>query len=133
MQIPEALQILKRAKDEDFRSRPSYAQVCWLDEEIYEMQLSEQDKASPTPPFELQKLRKLHEDWMRKGLNLFGKADASLHVLKSHLEFVLKRNARCLNIGSDTETSPSRDEKLVCICRSIEVGRMVTCGLCLER
>ena len=89
---------------------------------------------------------------MRKGKKLFGKANAPLHILRSHMEYVLERNKDCFDIHSDKprlpaepasrEPSPSdgklhswedpRFREVFCICRRTEAGMMIECELCHE-
>ncbi|TLD31105.1 hypothetical protein PspLS_02479 [Pyricularia sp. CBS 133598] len=136
-----------RCRNADHRKRPMYAEVCEIMKKVEELQ----HKPNGTP--ELEKEQRRHEDWMRKGKKLFGKTNAPLHILKSHLEYVLERNSDCFDIGHDKprvpaepasrEPSPDAEPKLhrwedprfrevFCICRRTEAGMMIECELCHE-
>jgi histone demethylase JARID1 len=142
----QIISLCERSKDEDFTKRPKYAEVRETMERLAEL------NSKPNGTLDLEKEQKRHEDWMRKGKKLFGKANAPLHILKSHMEYVLERNLDCFDINTDKprlpaepasrEPSPS-DEKLhswedprfrevFCICRRIEAGMMIECELCHE-
>jgi histone demethylase JARID1 len=88
---------------------------------------------------------------MRKGKRLFGKSNAPLHILKSHLEYVLERNSDCFDIDHDTPRHPGepnsretsvepgssklddgKTRQVFCICRRVEAGMMIECELCHE-
>lgn len=107
----------------------------------------------PNGTLDLEKEQKRHEDWMRKGKKLFGKANAPLHILKSHMEYVLTRNKDCFDVDNDKprlpaepasrEASPADDGKMptwedprfkevFCICRRQEAGMMIECEICHE-
>ncbi|KAM3069046.1 hypothetical protein ACMFMG_004225 [Clarireedia jacksonii] len=136
----------ERSKDPDFTKRPKYAEVRQTMEELSAL------GSKPTGTLDLEKEQKRHEDWMRKGKKLFGKANAPLHILKSHMEYVLERNTDCFDISQDKprlpaepasrEPSPSTEKlhswedprfrEVFCICRRIEAGMMIECELCHE-
>ncbi|KAG9236526.1 PLU-1-like protein-domain-containing protein [Amylocarpus encephaloides] len=138
--------LCQRSKDEDFTNRPKYVEVRLTMEQLTEL------NSKPNGTLELEKEQKRHEDWMRKGKKLFGKANAPLHILRSHMEYVLERNLDCFDINSDKprlpaepasrEPSPSeakvhswedpRFREVFCICRRIEAGMMIECELCHE-
>ena len=102
--------------------------------------------SKPPGAGELEKEIKRHEDWMRRGKRLFGKANAPLHILKSHMVEVRDRNLHCLSLDdkprmpvepSSRANSPEEQEAfwsrdLFCICRKPELGMMIECDLCHE-
>jgi len=136
-----------RSRDADYCNRPKYTEVVEIIKKIDELQ------AKPPGTLDLEKEQKRHEDWMRKGKKLFGKTNAPLHILKSHMEYVLDRNLDCLDITHDKprlpaepasrEPSPDtsgkvhrwedpRFREVFCICRRTEAGMMIECELCHE-
>ncbi|KAK4189147.1 Lid2 complex component lid2 [Podospora australis] len=136
-----------RTQNPDHRKRPKYAEVADVMKKIEEL------NAKPTGTHDLEKEQKRHEDWMRKGKKLFGKTNAPLHILKSHMEYVFDRNVDCFDIVHDKprvpaepasrEPSPSEGDKtnrwddpkfreVFCICRRTEAGMMIECELCHE-
>lgn len=142
----QILSLYERSRNEDSTKRPKYAEVRETMENLAEL------NSKPQGTIDLEKEQKRHEDWMRKGKKLFGKANAPLHILKSHMEYVLERNVDCFDINSDKprlpaepasrEPSPSeqklhswedpRFREVFCICRRIEAGMMIECELCHE-
>ncbi|KAE8446574.1 hypothetical protein EG329_011906 [Mollisiaceae sp. DMI_Dod_QoI] len=138
--------LVERSRNEDFTKRPRYTEVRETMEQLAEL------NSKPNGTLDLEKEQKRHEDWMRKGKKLFGKANAPLHILKSHMEYVLERNIDCFDIMTDKprmpaepasrEPSPSeaklhswedpRFREVFCICRRIEAGMMIECELCHE-
>ncbi|KAL5338102.1 PLU-1-like protein-domain-containing protein [Aspergillus crustosus] len=146
------IQILyEKSKDPDFSNRPKYKEVRELMESLEEL------NSRPTGAVDLEREQKRHEDWMRKGKKLFGKANAPLHILKSHMEYVEKRNSYCFDL-EDRFRPPvepaSRDNSpeglnpppqphywngqsmakrdVFCICRHSEAGMMIECEICGE-
>ncbi|KAK0739390.1 PLU-1-like protein-domain-containing protein [Apiosordaria backusii] len=137
----------RRLNSPDYRQRPKYGEMADVMKKIEELQ------AKPSGIHELEKEQKRHEDWMRKGKKLFGKTNAPLHILKSHMEYVLDRNMDCFDFVHDKprvpaepqsrEPSPSEKERtnrwddpkfreVFCICRRTEAGMMIECELCHE-
>lgn len=137
----------QRSRDSEYRNRPKYAEVAEIMKKIDEIQ------AKPPGTLDLEKEQKRHEDWMRKGKKLFGKTNAPLHILKSHMEYVLDRNLDCLDITNDKPRTPvepasrepspdtsgkvhrwedPRFREVFCICRRTEAGMMIECELCHE-
>lgn len=108
--------------------------------------------SKPNGTIDLEKEQKRHEDWMRKGKKLFGKANAPLHILKMHLQYVEKKNSYCFDLEdrcrppvepASREASPdaeahnwtgsrSKKKDVFCICRQQEAGLMIECELCHE-
>ena len=101
---------------------------------------------------QLEKARKLADDWIRAGKRLFGKSNAPLHILALHLEYVFQRNEAALTLdekprppiepnsrgNSPVEVNsiyehdtPSRPNAF-CICRLPEAGLMIECEICHE-
>ncbi|POR33792.1 Lid2 complex component lid2 [Tolypocladium paradoxum] len=141
----QILDITERCRNKDFNKRPRYAEIVELSKKLDDL------NSKPNGTLDLENERKRHEDWMRKGKKLFGKSNAPLHILKSHLEYVLERNADCFDVDHDTprlpgepvsrEASPEqgttrwedpRSRQVFCICRRIEAGMMIECELCHE-
>jgi len=143
----QIISLCERSRDEDFSKRPKYSEVRETMDRLTEL------NSKPNGTLDLEKEQKRHEDWMRKGKKLFGKANAPLHILKSHMEYVLERNVDCFDINSDKprlpaepasrEPSPSvggqlhswedpRFREVFCICRRTEAGMMIECELCHE-
>ncbi|KAH7191878.1 PLU-1-like protein-domain-containing protein [Fusarium flagelliforme] len=141
----QIVDLTTRCHDPDFRKRPKYGEVVEIQKKLEEL------NSKPNGTLDLENERKRHEDWMRRGKKLFGKSNAPLHILKSHLEYVLERNIDCFDIEHDTprmpgepvsrEVSPepgankwddSRSRQVFCICRKIEAGMMIECERCHE-
>ncbi|PWY79630.1 PLU-1-domain-containing protein [Aspergillus heteromorphus CBS 117.55] len=141
-----------RSRDPDIQKRPMYKEVRELMESVEEL------NSRPTGAIDLEREQKRHEDWMRKGKKLFGKANAPLHILKSHMEYVEKRNSYCFDLEdrcrppvepSSRDNTPdgllestsvpsmwgggkSRKRDVFCICRHSEAGMMIECEVCHE-
>lgn len=140
----QILDITERCRHPDFRKRPKYNEVVDVTKKLDDL------NSKPNGTLDLENERKRHEDWMRKGKRLFGKSNAPLHILKSHLEHVLERNLDCFDTEHDTprlpaepvsrEQSPdetkgpeeNRHRQVFCMCRKIEAGMMIECELCHE-
>ncbi|KKK14501.1 PHD transcription factor (Rum1) [Aspergillus ochraceoroseus] len=144
--------LYERSKDPDFRNRPKYKEIRELMDSLEEL------NSRPTGAIDLEREQKRHEDWMRKGKKLFGKANAPLHILKSHMEYVEKRNSYCFDLEdrfrppvepASRDNSPdnllennhvapmwgsgqSRARDVFCICRHSEAGMMIECEICRE-
>lgn len=140
--------LYQRSKDSDFRKRPLYKDVRDVMESLTEL------NSKPNGTIDLEREQKRHEDWMRKGKKLFGKANAPLHILKMHMQYVEKKNSYCFDLEDrcrppveppSRETSPdgaldsthmwggkSRKKDVFCICRQSEAGMMIECELCHE-
>lgn len=139
-----------RLRHEDFRTRPKYTELSEV------MKMLDDLQSKPSGTLDLEKEQRRHEDWMRKGKKLFGKTNAPLHILKSHMESVLERNVDCFDITRDKprlpaepasrEPSPDKEKatggvyrwddpkfrEVFCICRKVEAGMMIECELCHE-
>ncbi|CAD6457637.1 17ec019e-bb7a-4aab-b211-e186bd499c50 [Sclerotinia trifoliorum] len=142
----QIVSLYDRCRDPDYMKRPAYAEVAVLQKELQGL------GSKPSGTLDLEKEIKRHEDWMRKGKKLFGKANAPLHILKQHMEYVMERNVDCFDISQDKprlpaeplsrEPSPSNDKlhswedprfrEVFCICRRVEAGMMIECELCHE-
>jgi [histone H3]-trimethyl-L-lysine4 demethylase len=141
----QIIDLNERSHQRDYRKRPRYAEVVDIMKKIEDLQ------SKPHGTLDLEKEQKRHEDWMRKGKRLFGKSNAPLHILKSHMEYVLDRNQDCFDITHDkprlpaepASREPSPEQKLhrwedprfrevFCICRRVEMGMMIECELCHE-
>ncbi|KAG6040071.1 hypothetical protein E4U41_001412 [Claviceps citrina] len=140
----QVMEITERCQSSNFRERPKYSEVIDILRNLEEL------NSKPSGTLDLENERKRHEDWMRKGKKLFGKSNAPLHILKSHLEYVLERNADCFDVENDTPRLPAepvsrevtpeqgatrfgdRSRQVFCICRKVEAGMMIECELCHE-
>ncbi|QSZ31224.1 hypothetical protein DSL72_000787 [Monilinia vaccinii-corymbosi] len=142
----QIVSLYERCRDPDFTKRPAYSEVAVLQKELQGL------GSKPSGTLDLEKEIKRHEDWMRKGKKLFGKANAPLHILKQHMEYVMERNLDCFDITQDKprlpaeplsrEPSPSNDKlhswedprfrEVFCLCRRVEAGMMIECELCHE-
>ena len=139
----QIITLVERSRDQDFRKRPMYVEVRDVVKGLEEL------NGKPHGTADLERELKRHEDWMRKGKKLFGKANAPLHILEQHMRTVEETNSFCFD-ENDTfrppvepasrEASPSgpveeatlgEDEKPVfCICRKPEAGLMIECEIC---
>ena len=144
--------LYERSRDPDFRQRPPYKEVRELIESLEGL------NSRPMGAIDLEREQKRHEDWMRKGKKLFGKANAPLHILRAHMEYVEKRNSYCFDLEDryrppvepasrdNTPDGPlehnpsgfwgaggkSRKRDVFCICRHSEAGMMIECEVCHE-
>ncbi|KAI1823001.1 PLU-1-domain-containing protein [Xylaria intraflava] len=144
----QVVDLIERTQDPDYTKRPKYAEVAEVMRKVDAL------NSKPAGTLDLEKEQRRHEDWMRKGKKLFGKTNAPLHILKSHMDYVHDRNLDCFDIVSDKPrlpaepasraTSEERDQRssrtwddsssreVFCICRRIEAGLMIECELCHE-
>ncbi|KAI1176109.1 PLU-1-domain-containing protein [Nemania sp. FL0916] len=144
----QVVDLTERSRNSDYTKRPQYAEVAEVMRKVDDL------NSKPAGTLDLEKEQKRHEDWMRKGKKLFGKTNAPLHILKSHMDYVYDRNLDCFDIASDKPrlpaepasraTSEERDQQpsrkwddptfreVFCICRRIEAGLMIECELCHE-
>jgi [histone H3]-trimethyl-L-lysine4 demethylase len=141
----QIVDLTNRSQDPDITKRPKYSEVTEICKKLEEL------NSKPNGTIDLENERKRHEDWMRKGKKLFGKSNAPLHILKSHLEYVLERNGECFDIEHDTPRVPGepvsreatpedgqerpsdgKSRQVFCICRRVEMGMMIECELCHE-
>ncbi|KAJ5563000.1 hypothetical protein N7535_002554 [Penicillium sp. DV-2018c] len=143
--------LYEKSKDPELKNRPKYKDIRDLMESLEHL------TSRPIGAIDLEREQKRHEDWMRKGKKLFGKANAPLHILKSHMEYVAKRNSYCFDLEdsyrppvepSSRDNSPegllenssnpnmwgpkSRKRDVFCICRHSEAGMMIECEVCHE-
>jgi histone demethylase JARID1 len=139
--------LYERTKEPDIRKRPWYREVRDVMQSLEELQ------SKPAGTIDLEKEQKRHEDWMRRGKKLFGKANAPLHILGQHMEIVNDRNVACFDLadtprgpvepssransptaeGMDRSTDGSNSSRDVfCVCRRPEAGMMIECELCHE-
>lgn len=137
--------LVQRSKDPDFRKRPHYREMKEVMDALDELQ------SKPHGTIDLERESKRHEDWMRRGKKLFGKANAPLHILLQHMSTVDNRNKSCFDLTDKprgpvepssragtpedgvhhTEGSTSSRD-VFCICRKPEAGMMIECELCHE-
>ena len=137
--------LCEKSKDPDFRQRPKYKEVNDILENLSEL------NSKPTGTIDLENMKKRHENWMRKGKKLFGKANAPLHILHQHMNDVAEHNSFCFDLadkprmpvepatrentpadgGQDIEGTSS-EKNVFCMCRQPEAGMMLECELCHE-
>ena len=140
----QVLWMYERSKEPDFRNRPHYKDAHDVLESLSEL------NGKPNGTVDLEREVKRHEDWMRKGKKLFGKANAPLHILHSHMKMVANHNAPCFDDSdkprmpvepASRQASPEDSEEpqeskstrdVFCICRQPESGMMIECELCHE-
>lgn len=139
------ISLYERSRDADFRKRPKYKEVRNVMDALTEL------NSKPTGTIDLENMIKRHENWMRKGKKLFGKANAPLHILQAHMDYVAEHNNFCFDLEdmprmpvepATRENSPAdaeqdveglKSEKNVfCMCRQPEAGMMLECELCHE-
>lgn len=137
--------LYEKSQDPEFRKRPLYTDIREV------MKTLEDLNSKPQGTIDLERELRKHEDWMRKGKKLFGKANAPLHILEVHMKFVEEKNNSCFDLNdtfrapvepASREASPTEDlgknvlgedEKPVfCICRQPENGMMIMCEICHE-
>ncbi|KAI0007333.1 PLU-1-like protein [Xylariaceae sp. FL0662B] len=144
----QIIDLTERSRNPDYRKRPKYTEVVEITKKLEDL------NSKPAGTTDLEREQRRHEDWMRKGKKLFGKTNAPLHILKSHMDYVLERNLDCFDITSDRPRLPAepasraaseeRENKMprswddpafrevFCICRRVEAGMMIECELCHE-
>ena len=136
----QIINMYDRSKDADYTKRPKYKDVRQILDSLQEL------NSKPSGTLDLEKEVKKHEDWMRRGKKLFGKANAPLHILQSHMVLVRDRNYHCLDRAdkprmpvepASREQSPEEGaleqaRDVFCICRLPEAGMMIECELCHE-
>jgi histone demethylase JARID1 len=105
--------------------------------------------SKPPGTLDLEREQRRHEDWMRRGKKLFGKANAPLHILLQHMQHVKERNEACLDLKDEprgpvepasrevtpdfaTANGSNSIRDVFCICRKPESGMMIECELCHE-
>ncbi|KAI9807198.1 MAG: hypothetical protein M1825_005916 [Sarcosagium campestre] len=143
----QIISMYERSRHRHFRKRPHYKDVREVLDALVDLH------SKPTGTIDLEREQKRHEDWMRKGKKLFGKANAPLHILLMHMQYVEGRNSACLdtkdcprapaepssraNTPDASETvsavdASGRSRDVFCICRQPESGMMIECELCHE-
>ena len=139
----QIITLVERSREPDFRKRPTYVHVRDVVKGFEDL------NGKPHGAADLEKELRRHEDWMRKGKKLFGKANAPLHILEQHMKFVQDKNQFCFDLNdtfrppvepASREATPTEgrekgafgdDEKPVfCICRQPEAGLMIECEIC---
>ncbi|EXJ92098.1 histone demethylase JARID1 [Capronia epimyces CBS 606.96] len=141
----QIITLVERSHDPDFRKRPLYTHVREVVKSLEDL------NGKPHGAVDLERELRRHEDWMRKGKKLFGKANAPLHILEQHMKFVEEKNSFCFDLNdtfrppiepASREATPAEghdkgtlgdDEKPVfCICRQPEAGLMIECEHCRD-
>lgn len=139
------ISLYDRSKDTNLRKRPKYKEVRSVLDGLAEL------NSKPTGTVDLENMIKRHENWMRRGKKLFGKANAPLHILQAHMDYVAEHNSFCFDLEdmprmpvepATRENSPADGEQDVegvkseknvfCMCRQPEAGMMLECELCHE-
>lgn len=139
----QIITLVERSHDPDFRKRPMYVHVRDVVKSLEDL------NGKPHGAADLEKELRRHEDWMRRGKKLFGKANAPLHILEQHMKFVEEKNSFCFDLNdtfrppvepASREATPTEgpekgvlgdEEKPVfCICRQPEAGLMIECEIC---
>ena len=136
--------LYERSRKFELSQRPRYKEVRDAMEALNDF------NGKPSGTLDLEREQKRHEDWMRRGKKLFGKANAPLHILLSHMQIVEARNEACFDLRdkprmpvepSSRANSPDENEEVdgssssrdvFCICRKPEAGMMIECELCHE-
>ena len=139
----QIISMYEKSKDPDPKKRPKYKAVRDVLDSLSEL------NSKPAGTIDLEKEIRRHEDWMRKGKKLFGKANAPLHILHSHMKLVADHNEYCFEVQdmprmpvepASREQTPDPQESqglkstrdVFCICRQPEAGMMIECELCHE-
>lgn len=136
----QIIALYEKSKDPDIDKRPKYRTVRDLLDSLQDL------NSKPAGTVDLEKEAKRHEDWMRRGKKLFGKANAPLHILMQHLMSVRDRNEHCLSLEdkprmpvepASRDQTPEDDQRfsdrdVFCICRQPEGGMMIECEVCHE-
>jgi len=139
----QIITLFERCTNEDFRKRPKYKEVRDVLEGLSEL------NSKPNGTVDLETALKRHENWMRKGKKLFGKANAPLHILQAHMNYVSEHNKYCFDLDDkprmpvepasrdatpdDEDADVVKSEKNVfCMCRQPEAGTMLECDMCHE-
>lgn len=142
--------LYEASKSPYLQNRPTYKSVREVLDSLHEFH------SKPSGTLDLEKEQKRHEDWMRRGKKLFGKANAPLHILQQHMSHVESRNEHCFALEDrprtpvepssrepspdlrndagfgDGESSRGRPREVFCICRQPEAGMMIECEVCHE-
>ncbi|KAK9238734.1 PLU-1-like protein-domain-containing protein [Lipomyces kononenkoae] len=135
----------EQISNETVEDRPQYKDVRRVLDSLKDLPIK------PSRAGELEKQTKVVDEWLRRGKKLFGKSNAPLHILRSHLDNVEKRNRSCFSLDDeprmpaepasheptpepDDESRPKADmhREVFCICRLPESGIMIECELCHE-
>ena len=140
----QIISLFEACKDDDLRNRPKYKDAREVLDGLSDL------NSKPNGTVDLENAAKRHENWMRKGKKLFGKANAPLHILQAHMNYVAEHNAYCFDLSDkprmpvepqSRENSPAEGQEIdgvkseknvFCMCRQSEAGTMIECGLCHE-
>ncbi|EXJ76492.1 histone demethylase JARID1 [Cladophialophora psammophila CBS 110553] len=139
----QIITLVERSHDPDFRKRPMYVHVRDVVKSFEDL------NGKPHGASDLEKELRRHEDWMRRGKKLFGKANAPLHILEQHMKFVEEKNNYCFDLNdtfrppvepASREATPiegqekgalgDEEKPVFCICRQPEAGLMIECEIC---
>ena len=141
----QIMALYERSKNPKLIDRPQYKEVKDAMDALNKL------GSKPNGTLDLEREQKKHEDWMRRGKKLFGKANAPLHILLAHMQLVEQRNEACFDLNdqprmpvepASREATPNEDHHaadgginnrdIFCICRRPEAGMMIECELCHE-
>ena len=140
----KVVDMYERSMNDDPAQRPWYKEVRSVLDELAEM------NSKPMGTSDLERQAKRHEDWMRKGKKLFGKANAPLHILQQHMNYVNNHNQYCFDpqdaprmpvepasreqspVDGQEDEAPRSTRDVFCMCRQPEAGMMLECDLCHE-
>jgi histone demethylase JARID1 len=136
---------LEQASSENVKDRAPYREVRRVMDSLKDLPVK------PSRAGELEKHIKVVDEWLRKGKKLFGKSNAPLHALRSHLDNVEKRNRNCFSLDdkprvpaepasheptpepeSESRFKNDSHREMFCICRLPESGLMIECEMCHE-
>ena len=136
--------LVERSANPEFRQRPKWREAREA------LDAFKDSNNKPLGFIDLEREVKRHEAWMRRGKKLFGKANAPLHILLSHMLTVDEKNRACFNLldqprmpvepasrlqtpnSNENDEKPKTSPDAFCICRKSEGGIMVECDLCHE-
>lgn len=140
----QIISLYESSRDDNFQNRPKYKEAREVLDGLSEL------NSKPTGTVDLENAVKRHENWMRKGKKLFGKANAPLHILQVHMNYVAEHNSYCFDLTdkprmpvepASRENSPAEgqdvegvksEKNVFCMCRQPEAGTMLECELCHE-
>jgi histone demethylase JARID1 len=128
MELVEKVDIIHAGtKKPTVDERPTYTEVKKLIEDA-------RTRNSRPNMFLVERDLRIVEEWMRKGKRIFGKGNAPLYILRSHLAAVEKRNRSCFSLNDLYGVTKDDNDptKVFCICRCQESGMMVECDVCHE-
>lgn len=131
--VSQATIFVAQAKQSQLELRPLYKDVKKL---VDDAKALGNGKSTLYDIYSLDRELRQVEEWMRKGKRIFGKGNAPLHILTSHVTTANQRTAVAFAIDDVAleEDNVDRGEKKkpFCLCRMPESGIMVQCDNCKE-